>query len=81
MKLVTVGVVLMASVSGNEYLCPQLTCAYNAVDGECFSNIGSNSLSHIKFYAYTAGQICNIDGMHYAWFQTPLQVYFSGTQE
>ena len=55
MKLVTVGVVLMASVSGNGYLCPQLTCAYNAVDGECFSNIGTNPVTQIKFYACPAG--------------------------
>ena len=74
MKSLSVTVaILLGTVSVQGYLCPQLTCAMNSVNGQCFSNQGSNPVTQIKFYACQPGQICNIDDMNYAWYQTSLQ--------
>jgi hypothetical protein len=38
-------------------------------------------VTQIKFYACQPGQICNIDDMNYAWYQTSLQQYWTGTPQ
>eukprot|EP00347_Sterkiella_histriomuscorum_P002242 403368927 len=77
MLIITISLFLVVSVYAFE--CPDLTCAFNFFDGTCFIHSGDHPVSKIEFYSCQSHQRCNINDGNYAWYDTQLQKYTSGS--
>ncbi len=77
--MLKIAFIVLASELAFALECPDLTCASNFFNGTCFIHSGDSPVSSIKLYSCQDNQKCNIEDNNYAWYETELQLYQSGS--
>jgi hypothetical protein len=61
---------MLLTINGLIHLCPDLTCAFDFLNGTCFIHSGDSPVTEVKLYSCGEDEVCNIADGDYAWFNT-----------